>query len=932
MPQATLERMIASTVGQPTAAELAASVAALWPTGPVVVTYQAGDWIHRSNRSTSARARFWLLLRGQVEAWRDEAYLSARGGDAVLGLFAGIHGGAVSYDARAVGQVEVVEVLNRDVQAFLASADPLLDKAQEMFRRALQDEAQRQSTSCALAVQRLSFPVWSPGQHAYDRLPARSARLRPLPQQDLRVLMLPVHVEVAGRLPPSVVTPVPARLPGWFVLARGLGTDALRRTLAAVTVDTPGGLHFPIGLWSDRAVDLVALREHLGIDAMIGHVEVEGASVGARQAVLRADSEHAFVAQFEVTNANPSPFSVPAVSLLSWLRRFHPRVFATGRRAANWDPADFLIDALFEIPLQVTSLRQVSEVALRRCTPLSLDGATLSILPRAATGYEFQAEVRVGSASKVRDYRTTATPAERRLLAWTPGRGTVRYRPAGKLPAARSPATGTFSTVAQAIDAALKGHPALPDADRAAVVPLLAQGATFLQTDGTFYQGYGDIRFAIALAAGAIDETFSDVPLPRHAGPRFIVGTRAFHPLATGATRTATGALGRVRTYLGSYTVSLPTGPVGLMPPFRVRTLAGLPPHRFLVTRAAAAVRVSRNALAAAMAANPNFHAFAVRRAALRGALVLTQTGLRHEEITQQVFSGSKGRYIPGPYIARKARFTSVPVRFERAAVEPWLPPGLELVPGLPGVLLYSEFSKFDQSEMASGRDIRYDETGLAVFVRCPNKGIPRAFFPWLAPGNLMAQTIGREAYGYSKVLQGVDIRGGRVRIREASNEVHSFDRVRPTFPLRTWLMRRMPVWSMVLLGAPMRLLCPRAAGRRASELPGLPIPVVGWIRVRNPEIPTRSPTGRYQAAAYALDGLVEHLIDISAIDWRAWYPVPRDLSLTPHSGSAVLKLRSLGYGVTWKGRLSLLPVKDPVVLDYGVAALTAADEAILTP
>ncbi|MCP4807672.1 MAG: hypothetical protein GY913_27200 [Proteobacteria bacterium] len=319
-----------------------------------------------------------------------------------------------------------------------------------------------------------------------------------------------------------------------------------------------------------------------------------------------------------------------------------------------------------------------------------------------------------------------------------------------------------------------------------------------------------------------------------------------------------------------------------------------------------------------------------MRRAAQRAALVLTQTGLRHEEITQQVFAGSKGRYIPGPYLARKARMTSIPVKFRASDIEPFLPPGLTLYPHLPGILLYSEFDEFDQSELKSGRNIRYDETGLAVFVRCPKKGIPRAFFPWLAPGNLMAQTSGREAYGYSKVLQGVDIRAGRVRAREASQAVHEFDRAAPKLPLRTWLMRRLPTAYLALLGAPVRLVMPRASGRRRREAPGLPIPVVGWLRVRNPSV---APSAlAYRPQAYELDGLVEHLIDISSIRWRAWYPVAPTLTLTPHAGSASIKLTTYDYGVTWKGRLSLLPVKDPVVLDYRAMTRTASDNRKLTP
>ncbi|MCP4807671.1 MAG: hypothetical protein GY913_27205 [Proteobacteria bacterium] len=53
--------------------------------------------------------------------------------------------------------------------------------------------------------------------------------------------------------------------------------------------------------------------------------------------------------------------------------------------------------------------------------------------------------------------------------------------------------------------------------------------------------------------------------------------------------------------------VLIPGLPGPMLPPFRTLSLAGLPPHRFLVGRDQMAVRIDAAALGSAMMANANF-------------------------------------------------------------------------------------------------------------------------------------------------------------------------------------------------------------------------------------------------------------------------------------------------------------------------------------
>lgn len=901
---------------------------ALFGSAPVFKDFSAGDVVLPSGATAITSS---VVVTGQVEAWRDEAYLGTLKFGNLLAPYAAYAQDSPSMELLARSDCRICEFGAATLQAALESSDPAGDRTRLALVRVLDGAAR-------------DFGAWS--VHALDRLlgadygqlssgariPAygggrRSSRLERPPSEEMRVVALPVDVEVfdpgsVERMPPETEdNPRQNYRSGWIVFARSTKALGSGRGVCALTVEVsrPGGpRQLPIGLWCDRVVDLAAAREHLGLGVLFGAVRLEGrapmsASSMPRRALLRTDQHHALALEYAaVSSAGPATQNI--VPLLSWMRRFAPGTWAD-RAGVGYRAEDFVCDRLIEVPLRLANVQraQAVRVTSTRPTQIEIDGTNIRIRPKAAPGLAFLGDVGFGPGSLVRDY-LASPPADMQRLAWKVAPTTPSTYQSSEIAPNPTPLDVPPTASASGLLELALRHLGMSASARSTLVPILSAGATrSAGVSGEVFRSFGDLGAVWLLVGGELLEWVGDAQTGRWVAgdilvPRFALAPAAFF---------TPPARGGPVTFISSATL-------GLITPFTVRHRQGQ--YRTIDALDADILKVRKSAVQQAAAANGAFRAAVARHQARRARRIVSAVGDTHLETTQQVFAGPTGRFIPGPYSSRNTRLIAVPVTLNPAQVQPLLPPRTEII-GQVGIALFSALSGFTQPLIDPSRKITYREDALAVVVRCGRFSRPRLAFPWIAPNNLMAQTVGREVYGYPKVVMGVYDDGRRPRVRSGREPVLSADAVAPgprASSLGVRLLRQI-TWPLALAGAPFRLLSDRAAGRRQNTVPGLPLPVLGWRRVLDPG--ASAPGSTYDPARFIQDALVAHLIEIAGLRFRRLVRfTTSDLELPDAGGH--LDLTPFSLGIELRCTLSLLPARGEPIVDY----MSLSDQSSLEP
>ncbi len=860
----------------------------------------------------------FLVVRGSVEEWRDEAPLTVRQPKDFVGELAVLHPGSRRQtEARARQDSELLEI---PAALYLAACKgpgggALTQVAGQHARGLLKSLTQ------AFLRLRLAF---FPERHGPD--PKLSWTLD-------RALLTPVTLPTwaSERYPENVLPNAPGTWAsdgqGWILHARNDGTthSSFTALLAPVRTEAPA----PVGqgllvlaCWSDDFLDLTWLREVLGWPAMYGHVELGGASQlggGHRRVVFRTEGGQAWALQGKHRNfgsawatgavqtilPHPSLGNLPptatagqvhaAISALPsvnlyWRRSFfRPGLSADAGPSWAWKPQDFTADELVSMRVQLTPSQASLQLVELGTPALAVERpwkAGEAVPGGAALG--LRGALVSSSVNVELDYKVAfaGQPAPAKLTwgpgAWIPA-AYIPTPPARPRPVDRQRfrldepdiELRGLNAAQQALARALTREPALERLSTATLEGLVKTLLPTLEPQQTLSQG--DLLYAAGAPLGAKVWVILD---------------------------------GRISIWLADVLIEE-----------RIRgQLVGCEPQIFamspqMTTRAARPSLLQPLAwtqVLAAMAVSEPFRLWVQTQplSALNQAEELADI---QEGASGSLFVGPQGDLLPGPYTAADVELTLLSVGAPDQVRA--LPPGLKaaLVPGGRWFLMLARFQDFGHHAL-SRRLKTYTEVSLIRRVRVGLR--PYYWFEVIKPDNVMALAAGREIYGYPKLWDRANFGNNRVRLRRAGGALDVAFRSADDGSLATQVANPiLEEWANLIKPPGSLTGVPFLARRRVPRLKGT------W--------------GSWQPGDWHQDALVLSWISVEALE-DIEFLVRRDPNQThvqlPMGAGTVLTMPWLtGTAMRVRATMSLVPhPDDEVAVDYLTANLSAAEEAQL--